>query len=105
LEENISETKAPVIMGDKAYISKKLQGKEMITRKKKPRGGKLPHTELAENKKISKIRQVIENSFAWLHSRTGTRKAHLVRSIRGLIRHIYAALFSACTLNFNKVNF
>jgi len=40
LEENISETKAPVIMGDKAYISKKLQkqaklqGKEMITPKK-----------------------------------------------------------------------
>jgi len=37
LEENISETKASVIMGDKAYISKKLQGKEMITPKKKPR--------------------------------------------------------------------
>jgi len=51
LEENISETKAPVIVGDKAYISKKLQkqaklqGKEMITPKKKPRGGKLSHTE------------------------------------------------------------
>jgi len=65
LEENISETKAPVIMGEKAYISKKLrkqaklQGKEMITPKKKPRGGKLSHTELAENKRISKIRQVI----------------------------------------------
>jgi len=49
LEENISETKAPVIMGDKASISKKLQkqaklqGKEMITPKKKPRGGKLSH--------------------------------------------------------------
>jgi len=25
LEENISETKAPVVMGDKTYISKKLQ--------------------------------------------------------------------------------
>jgi len=55
LEENISETKAPVIMGDKAYISKKLQkqanlqGKEMTTPKKKSRGGKLSHTELAEN--------------------------------------------------------
>jgi len=38
LEENISKTKASVIMGDKAYISKKLQGKEMTTPKKKPRG-------------------------------------------------------------------
>jgi len=38
----------------------------MITPKKKPRGGKLSHTELAENKKISKIRQVIESSFAWV---------------------------------------
>jgi len=28
LEENISEIKAPVIMGDKAYISKKLHNKE-----------------------------------------------------------------------------
>jgi len=95
LEENISETKAPVIMGDKAYISKKLQkqaklqGKEMITPKKKPRVGKLSHTELAENKRFSKTCQVIESSFAWLQSGTGTRKAHLVRSIRGLIRHIY----------------
>jgi len=40
LEENISETKAPVIMGDKAYIPKKLQkqaklqSKQMITPKK-----------------------------------------------------------------------
>jgi len=50
-------------MGDKAYISKKFQDKEMITPKKKPRGGKLSHTELAENKRISKTRQVIESSF------------------------------------------
>jgi len=40
-------------VGDKAYISKKLQkqaklqGKEMITSKKKPRGGKFSNTELA----------------------------------------------------------
>jgi len=34
LEENILESEAPVIMGDKAYISKKLQGKEMTTSKK-----------------------------------------------------------------------
>jgi len=34
LEKNISETNAPVIIGDKAYISKKLQGKERITPKK-----------------------------------------------------------------------
>jgi len=70
LEENISKIEAPVIIGDKAYISKnlqkqaKLQGKEMITPKKNPRGGKLSYTELAENKKISKTRQVIESSFA-----------------------------------------
>jgi len=67
----------------------------MITPKKKPRGGTLSHTELAENKKISKTCQVIEIRFAWLQSRTGTRRAHLVRSIRGLIRHIYGSLFSA----------
>jgi len=78
LEENISETEAPVIIGDKAYTSKKFQSKEMIIPKKKPSGGKLSHTEQAENKRISKTRQVIESSFAWLHSRTGTRKAHLV---------------------------
>jgi len=94
LEENISETNAPVIMGDKAYISKKLQGKEMITPKKKLREGKLSHTELVENKRISKTRQVIESSFAWLQSRTGTRRAHLVRSLREFIRHIYGALLS-----------
>jgi len=91
-------------VGDKAYISKKLQkqaklqGKEMITPKKKPRGGKLSHTEQAENKRISKTCQVIEIRFAWLHSRTGTRKAHLVRSIRGLIGHVYGALFSGLYL-------
>jgi len=95
LEENISETAAPVIMRAKAYISKKLQkqaklqGKEIIIPQKKPRGGKLSHTELAENKRISKTRQVIESSFTWLHSRTDTKKAHLVCSLRGLIRHIY----------------
>jgi len=27
------------------------------------------HTELAENKRISKTRQVIESSFAWIHSK------------------------------------
>jgi len=65
LEENISETKAPVIMGDKAYISKNLQSKWRTTPKKKPRGGgKLSHTERAENKRISKTRQVIKSSFA-----------------------------------------
>jgi len=31
LEENISKITAPVIMGDKAYISKKLQAKKIIT--------------------------------------------------------------------------
>jgi len=66
LEENISETKAPVAIGDKAYISKKLQGKKMITPKKKPRDRKLSHTELPENKNISKTRQVIEIRFAWV---------------------------------------
>jgi len=60
----------------------------MITPKKKPRGGKSSNTELAENKEISKTRQVIESSFVWFHSRTGTKTAHLVRSIRGLIRNI-----------------
>jgi len=45
LEENISEIKAPVIKGDKAYISKKFQDKEMITPKRKQRGGKSSHTE------------------------------------------------------------
>jgi len=63
----------------------------MKTPKKKPRGRKLNNTEQAENKKISKTRQVIEIRFAWLHSRTGSRKAYLVRLIRGLIRHIYGA--------------
>jgi len=66
----------------------------MTTPKKNPRGRKLSHTELAENKRISKTRQVIEIRFAWLQSRTGSRKAHLVRSLRGLIRHIYPALLS-----------
>jgi len=69
---------------DKAYISKKLQkqaklqGKEMITPKKKPRGDKFGNTEQAENKRISKTRQVIEIRFAWLQNRTGTRRAHLI---------------------------
>jgi len=102
LEENISETNAPVIIGEKAYISKKLQkqaklqGKEMITPKKKPRGGKFSNTEQAKNKRISKTRQVIESSFAWLQNRTGTRRAHLVWSIRRLIRRIYGVLLSVC---------
>jgi len=66
----------------------------MITPKKNQEVEKLSHTEQAENKKISKTRQVIKSSFAWLHSIRNTRKAHLVRSIRGLSRHIYAALLS-----------
>jgi len=70
----------------------------MTIPKKKSRGGKLSHTELAENKKISKTHQVIKNSFAWLQSRIGTRKAHLVHSIRGLIRHIYGALLKVPVL-------
>jgi len=43
LEENILKFEAPVVMRDKAHIFKnlkkqvKLQGKEMITSKKKPR--------------------------------------------------------------------
>jgi len=94
LEENISEIAVPIIIGDKAYISKKLhkqaklQNKEMTTPKKKPSGEKLSHTEQAENKRFSKTRQVIESSFSWLHSRTGTREAHSVGSLRGLIKHI-----------------
>jgi len=66
---------------DKAYISKKLQkqaklqGKEMITPKKKPIGGKLTNTELAENKKISKTRQFIESNFALLYHRNRCQKS------------------------------
>jgi hypothetical protein len=103
LKDNIDGIDAEKIIGDKAYISKKLRewaqqlGKTILTPIKKPKNKELAESAKKRNKKISKVRQIVETAFGWIDQLTGIHDASKVRSDKGLLRHIYGALLTAMT--------
>ncbi|HEX8639420.1 MAG TPA: hypothetical protein VF692_15225 [Pyrinomonadaceae bacterium] len=59
---------------------KNQQTTELITPKKKPKGGDLTAQEKYHNRRVSKFRQPVESLFNWIIEKTNIRKAGKVRS-------------------------
>lgn len=103
LKDNYDNIGAAKIIGDKAYASRELGkaaravGKQVITPFKKPRKKELTDPKKKRNRKVSKVRQMIETTFGWIDQMTGIHNASKVRSKQGLLRHIYGALLTAMT--------
>lgn len=99
LKRTLREFKSNVIHGDKAYQSKSLSkeaatlGKTIITPIKKLRGEKVQRLDIRlVNSLVSSTRQVVESAIGWINQRTGILRASHLRSSKGIIRHVYAAL-------------
>lgn len=90
------------IYADKAYISELLQqglaqqGVILHTPVKKKKGQKhLFLFEEALSTLISQVRQPIESLFSWIEEKTGIQKASKVRSLSGLLVHVFGRMAAA----------
>jgi len=88
-----------VFFGDKAYISQSLTdelaeiGSVMVTPCKLRKGqSELSPEQSAFSKSVSKIRQPIDTFFSWLNEKFKIEHASRVRSLNGLIVHIFGRL-------------
>ena len=88
-----------IFFGDKAYISKALSaalskiGSVMVTPCKLKRGqSELSPEQNAFSKSVSKIRQPIDSFFSWLDEKFSIEYASRVRSLNGLIVHVFGRL-------------
>lgn len=103
---------APVSNGtmfaDRAYIDAKWTEElklryniDLVTPRKKLLYEKVPSHD-AFSTYVSSIRQPIESLFNWINVKTGIQNASHVRSIQGLLFHVFSALAFACwSLAFN----
>jgi len=95
---------------DKAYISEVLrlllehQEMWLQTPHKKAKGQeKLRMFEKLWSTSVSRVRQPIEAFFSWLEEKTGIQTASKVRSLNGLLVHVYGRLTAAMyVLKFNS---
>ena len=99
-----------VVVGDKAYCDTDLRDTfsqnngELLTpvkyRKGQPKADKQRHKAADDlfSKAVSKIRQPIESFFNWLIEHTDIQRAAKVRSIKGLIVHIFGRIAAAFIL-------
>jgi hypothetical protein len=90
---------------DKAYISEVLaflleqQQMALHTPPKKAKGQKtLRMFEQLWSTSVSRVRQPIESFFHWLEEKTGIQMASKVRSLNGLLVHVYGRLTAAMYL-------
>jgi len=88
-----------VFVGDKAYVSQPLAdelakiGSVMVTPCKRKKGkGELSPEQKAFSTSVSKIRQPIDAFFAWLDDKFSIEYASRVRSLNGLIVHVFGRL-------------
>lgn len=95
---------------DKAYASEVLEAllasQEMLllTPTKKAKGQEKLHMfEQLWSTSVSRVRQPIESFFSWLERKTGIQIASTVRSLNGLLVHVYGRLAAAMyMLSFNS---
>lgn len=98
------------LYADKAYASEVLEAilayQEMLvlTPTKKAKGQeKLLMFEQLWSTSVSRVRQPIESFFNWLEQKTGIQIASKVRSLHGLLVHVYGRLAAAMyMLSFNS---
>ena len=93
------------LYADKAYISEVLaflleqQQMALQTPPKKAKGQKkLRMFEHLWSTSVSRVRQPIESFFNWLEEKTGIQMASKVRSLNGLLVHVYGRLTAAMYL-------
>jgi len=71
-------------------------GVTLHTPQKRKRGQPVPLPGAdAYDTSISRLRQPIEGFFNWLHEKTGIQIASKVRSLKGLLLHIFGRLSAA----------
>lgn len=102
--ELLEQVSQRVVVGDKAFCDKELKeafsqaGGELITpikyKKGQPIEDKQRHKAADDlySKAVSKIRQPIESFFNWLIDHTDIQKATKVRSLKGLIVHVFGKI-------------
>jgi hypothetical protein len=98
------------LFADKAYVSELLeallaaQQMHLMTPPKKAKGQeKLQLFEQLLAISVSRVRQPIESFFNWLQEKTGIQIASKVRSLSGLLVHVYGRLAAAMyLLKFNS---
>ena len=98
------------LYADKAYAAEVLEAllasQEMclLPPTKKAKGQEKLHMfEQLWSTSVSRVRQPIESFFSWLERKTGIQIASTVRSLNGLLVHIYGRLSAAMyMLNFNS---
>lgn len=93
------------LYADKAYVSEVLaflleqQQMALQTPPKKAKGQKkLRMFEQLWSTSVSRVRQPIESFFSWLEEKTGLQMASKVRSLNGLLVHVYGRLTAAMYL-------
>lgn len=93
------------LYADKAYGSAKLkdllaqQGVWLQTPPKKEKGQEtLGMFDTLLSTSISRVRQPIESLFSWFEEKTGIQMASKVRSLKGLLVHVYGRLVAAMYL-------
>lgn len=89
------------LYADKAYIDaewarslKKQHGLELLTPRKKRTGDTLVSGDTF-SRFVSSIRQPIECFFNWLHRLTNIQSASMVRSLSGLLFHVFGRIAAA----------
>ncbi len=98
------------LYADKAYVSDVVKGllerqeMELLTPSKKQKGQEtLGMFEKLWSTSVSRVRQPIESFFNWLEEHTGIQMASKVRSLNGLLVHVYGRLTAAMyVLKFNS---
>ena len=89
------------LYADKAYLrpdaDKVMQDQNLVvvTPVKKQKGRELSADEKQRSTAISRIRQPIESLFAWIEQKTGIECASRVRSLNGLMVHVFGKLVAA----------
>lgn len=91
------------IYADKIYGKKDFQewllennNTEILTPVKKKKGQKeLTAEQKAFSRAVSKVRQPIEALFGWIIDKTGIQNASKVRSVNGLMTHVFGRLAAA----------
>ena len=99
------------LVGDKAYCDSSWKetlvkaGIKLVTPTKLQRGEAPPlKGGSAADTFISRTRQPIESLFNWLHEKTNIQSASKVRSIKGLLLHIFGRIAAALVILLGLVN-
>ena len=96
------------MFADRAYIDAKWKEElklryniDLVTPRKKLLYEKVPSHD-AFSTYVSSMRRPIESLFNWINVKTGIQNASHVRSMQGLLFHVFSALAFACwSLAFN----